>query len=348
MDSLDSQHKLECLRACLEEARAAIDKKDAIIVEMEAERTKSASEFENLRESYELLLADHHRLSKLNHELEARLLENVSLDVTYPSVSLILDSQHKLECLRACLEEARAAIDKKDAIIVEMEAERTKSASEFENLRESYELLLADHHRLSKLNHELEARLLENDRYKEDCAIAVNLLHTNPDQFLPQTSKIELKNAEIKAISDELQTVKSRLQEHEKVLSCVSAERDRYKEDCAIAVNLLHTNPDQFLPQTSKLLSNLNKPGVKDAIPVRGDCEQPSSFFQFPAFLPTFPPVGLSSMMQMNSSVDKLRHSQFTSPNSLSESDHSTINGSSTRAGGLHQMTLQKSTITDI
>ncbi|KAF7257131.1 hypothetical protein EG68_05990 [Paragonimus skrjabini miyazakii] len=232
-----------------------------------------------------------------------------------------LDSQHKLECLRACLEEARAAIDKKDAIIVEMEAERTKSASEFENLRERYELLLADHHRLSRLNHELEARLLEN---------------------------IELKNTEIKAISDELQTMKSRLQEHEKALSCVSAERDRYKEDCAVAVNLLHTNPDQFLPQTSKLLSNLNKPGVKNETPVRGDCEQPSPLFQFPAFLPTFPPVGLSSMIQLNSSADQLRRSQFSSPNSLTESDHSTKNGSSTHVGGLHQITLQKSTITDI
>ncbi|KAA3676870.1 NAD-dependent deacetylase sirtuin 4 [Paragonimus westermani] len=101
-----------------------------------------------------------------------------------------LGSQHELECLRACLEEARSTIDKKDAIIVEMEAERTKSASGFENLRERYELLLADHLRLSRLNHELEARLLENDRYKEDCAVAVNLLQTNPDQFLPQTSRV--------------------------------------------------------------------------------------------------------------------------------------------------------------
>ncbi|KAF8570541.1 hypothetical protein P879_04045 [Paragonimus westermani] len=232
-----------------------------------------------------------------------------------------LGSQHELECLRASLEEARASIDKKDAIIVEMEAERTKSASRFENLRERYELLLADHHRLSKLNHELEARLLEN---------------------------IELKNAEMKAISDELQTAKSRLQEHEKALSCVSAERDRYKEDCAVAVNLLQTNPDQFLPQTSRLLSNLNKPGVKNEIPVRGDCEQPSPIFQFSAFLPTFPPVGLSSIIQLNSSADQLRRSQFGSPNSLNESNHSSINGSTNRTGDLHQMTLRKSTVTDL
>ncbi|TGZ62122.1 hypothetical protein CRM22_007627 [Opisthorchis felineus] len=141
----------------------------------------------------------------------------------------LLDLQHENEDLRARLQAATQAIDKKALEFIDLEKkleeERGRMTCELEKLRERYDRLLSNHHHLSKINHELEARLLET---------------------------IDAKNTEKKFLCDELEAAKSKLADCERRLSVVSAERNRYKDDCSVAVNLLQTNPDQFLPQNPK------------------------------------------------------------------------------------------------
>ncbi|OON21479.1 hypothetical protein X801_02626, partial [Opisthorchis viverrini] len=141
----------------------------------------------------------------------------------------LLDLQHENEDLRARLQAATQAIDKKALEFIDLEKkleeERGIMTCELEKLRERYDRLLSNHHRLSKINHELEARLLET---------------------------IDAKNTEKKFLCDELEAAKSKLADCERRLSIVSAERNRYKDDCSVAVNLLQTNPDQFLPRNPK------------------------------------------------------------------------------------------------
>ncbi|KAG5451718.1 Tight junction-associated protein 1 [Clonorchis sinensis] len=194
----------------------------------------------------------------------------------------LLDLQHENEDLRARLQAATQAIDKKALEFIDLEKkleeERGRMTCELEKLRERYDRLLSNHHRLSKLNHELEARLLET---------------------------IDAKNAEKKVLCDELEATKSKLADCERRLSVVSAERNRYKDDCSVAVNLLQTNPDQFLPQNPKLQQVLRGTASRNSDESRanGDCAEPSIVPLFPAFLPTFPPIGLSSMLDLDGST---------------------------------------------
>ncbi|TPP60409.1 NAD-dependent deacetylase sirtuin 4 [Fasciola gigantica] len=184
-----------------------------------------------------------------------------------------LDLHHEIERLCSELREANDSIARKDEEVVAAETkfheDNVRLSTELSKLRERYERLLSNHQHLSKLNHELEAKLLQT---------------------------IENTTVEKKAMTDEVEAMNTRLAEAELQLSLVKAERDRYKEDCAIAVSLLQANPDKFYPQSFQPLSSTGNgrtcPG--------NDYMQPSTG-HFPTFLPTFPPIDLSSMIPLKS-----------------------------------------------
>lgn len=172
---------------------------------------------------------------------------------------------------RANPDDANVLLSKKPSAIAhsstDFETKLELESSRIHSLQEQYDLLLASHHRLIKLNHELEDRLL---------------------------STLETVNSETLRLSKELESATNRLRSCEKELSAVTAERDRLKEDCSTAVSLLQANPDHFVPVISKV-NNKAYSSSPDTINGR----KPLSLS--PAFLPTFPPVGLPSAFHIGS-----------------------------------------------
>lgn len=182
-----------------------------------------------------------------------------------------LDLHHEIERLCSALREANDSIARKDVEIATIEAkfheDNERLSIELSRLRERYDRLLANHQHLSKLNHELEAKLLQT---------------------------IENTTTEKKVMADQVEAMKTRLAEAERQLALIKSERDRYKEDCSIAVNLLQTNPDKFYPQCYQSLPSA---GIDPSCPTR-EPSQPTAA-RFPTFLPTFPPICLSSMIPL-------------------------------------------------
>ncbi|CAH8530985.1 unnamed protein product [Dicrocoelium dendriticum] len=191
-----------------------------------------------------------------------------------------LEQQFELESLRTSLEEAKFLLSKKESEMVQLRTDfETKlriASSRLNSLQEQYDLLLADYHRLVKLNHELEDRLL---------------------------STLETVTLETTMLSKELESTTHQLKNCENELSAVVAERDRLKEDCSTAVSLLQANPSHFVP-ASKVRNNAHSSSY-DAL----SHHQPLSLS--PAFLPTFPPVGLSSAFHVDSHRDQNRTDWF-------------------------------------
>ncbi|VDP74155.1 unnamed protein product [Schistosoma mattheei] len=88
--------------------------------------------------------------------------------------------------------------------------------------------LISSHQRLSKLNHELEERLLDT---------------------------IEKSSTEIHQLTEELESTKNSLRTAQQTLNSIVEERDRCKEDCISAVKLLQANPNQFISELPPVVS---------------------------------------------------------------------------------------------
>ncbi|CAG4945860.1 unnamed protein product [Parnassius apollo] len=98
--------------------------------------------------------------------------------------------------LHAEVENLRQHLAEKDAHIVGLEAEFVKCTTRANHLeeqvdtwREKYERLYDSHKRVQKLNQVLEDKLLqmiENERYKNDMNLAIQLLQCKPDNFVSQ------------------------------------------------------------------------------------------------------------------------------------------------------------------
>ncbi|VDD79495.1 unnamed protein product [Mesocestoides corti] len=101
------------------------------------------------------------------------------------------------------------------------ETEMAKERLETEKYRMRFERLTEDHSKLSKLNAELEEKLLT----------AVESLQTEKALLL-----------------DELNTLKKKFAEAEKRIKDLTVECETYKKDCRVAAELLHADPSQFLP----------------------------------------------------------------------------------------------------
>ncbi|CAH8292326.1 unnamed protein product, partial [Schistosoma turkestanicum] len=159
--------------------------------------------------------------------------------------------------------------------------------------------LVSSHQRLSKLNHELEEKLLDI---------------------------IEKSSTEIQQLTEELESTKNSLRKAQHTLNCLIEERDRCKEDCISAVKLLQENPNQFVselppsesssPDKIEILTNLSN----------GDCSQGtnnSSFSNntsiFSTFLPTFPPVGLFTGIQMENNLQILQKNSLNNTDSFNK-----------------------------
>ncbi|CAL8099028.1 unnamed protein product [Calicophoron daubneyi] len=183
------------------------------------------------------------------------------------------DLSLQIENLRTKLDEAAATIARKDIEINEIQAkygaEITHLEEELVRQRKIYDQLASSHQNLSKLNNQLEAKLLET---------------------------IEQAAVDKKSLTEELEVMRTKLNDCERSLVLTKAERDQYKEDCCVAVNLLHANPDSFITRSASSAIQTNS--------VNDDCQkehaQPS---RFPAFLPTFPPVCPYSMFTLDTHV---------------------------------------------
>ncbi|KAA0193599.1 hypothetical protein FBUS_08639, partial [Fasciolopsis buskii] len=113
-----------------------------------------------------------------------------------------LDLHHEIERLCSALREANDSIARKDVEIATIEAkfheDNERLSTEMSKLRERYDRLLANHQHLSKLNHELEAKLLQT---------------------------IENTTTEKKVMADHVAAMKARLAEVEDQLALIKAER---------------------------------------------------------------------------------------------------------------------------
>ncbi|VDP90981.1 unnamed protein product [Echinostoma caproni] len=102
MDNLDLHHEIERLCAELREANDSIARKQVEIMATETkyreDNERMSTELGKLRERYERLLSNHQNLSKLNHELEAKLLQTVSHCLLVP---LILSFSTPYMCVLA-------------------------------------------------------------------------------------------------------------------------------------------------------------------------------------------------------------------------------------------------------
>uniref|UniRef100_A0A5K3EH95 TBD domain-containing protein n=1 Tax=Mesocestoides corti TaxID=53468 RepID=A0A5K3EH95_MESCO len=147
------------------------------------------------------------------------------------------------------------------------ETEMAKERLETEKYRMRFERLTEDHSKLSKLNAELEEKLLT----------AVESLQTEKALLL-----------------DELNTLKKKFAEAEKRIKDLTVECETYKKDCRVAAELLHADPSQFLPinvGNSSSRPHLNSASSDDPL-----LPTPAHYL-----LPTtFPPIALYSSEPLN------------------------------------------------
>uniref|UniRef100_A0A5K4FCX6 Uncharacterized protein n=1 Tax=Schistosoma mansoni TaxID=6183 RepID=A0A5K4FCX6_SCHMA len=218
-----------------------------------------------------------------------------------------LDCQHELEDLRSNLATANSLIAELETKLSDLRMKYDTDCCKYEEkiqiLTERHERLISSHQRLSKLNHELEERLLDT---------------------------IEKSSTEIQQLTEELESTKHSLRTAQQTLNSIVEERDRCKEDCISAVKLLQENPNQFIselppiesppPDKIHILTNLSN----------GDCSHgahnspfSSSASIFSTFLPTFPPVGLFTGIQME---NNLQVSQKSSSNNTYDRNINSLN----------------------
>ncbi|BHF59335.1 Golgi organization [Sparganum proliferum] len=153
------------------------------------------------------------------------------------------------------------------------DADAVRHAKEIEKYQMRYERLQEDHSKLNQLNQELESKIIT----------------------VIQTAESEKQGSAIRA-----QVAEEKLEKAEALIKQLTVECAKYKNDCQIVAQLLHTNPDNFLQPNS----DLGEHGLEAPSGREGKVERTPSGHTKPLLdkqdaespqyiLPTFPPIAL-------------------------------------------------------
>ncbi|VDL96757.1 unnamed protein product [Schistocephalus solidus] len=153
------------------------------------------------------------------------------------------------------------------------DADTARHAKEIEKYRMRYERLREDHSKLNQLNQELESKIIA----------------------VIQTAEAEKQESATRA-----QVAEEKLEKAEALIQRLTVECDKYKNDCQVVAQLLHTNPDNFLQLNPDLTGHVpaassGREGKLDRSP--GGHSEPlvtKKGTESPQYiLPTFPPIAL-------------------------------------------------------
>ncbi|KAL7061868.1 hypothetical protein AAHC03_01202 [Spirometra sp. Aus1] len=153
------------------------------------------------------------------------------------------------------------------------DADTVRHAKEIEKYQMRYERLQEDHSKLNQLNQELESKII---------------------------TVIQTAESEKQASATRAQVAEEKLEKAEALIKQLTVECAKYKNDCQVVAQLLHTNPDNFLQPNS----DLGEHGLEASSGCGGKVERTPSGYTKPLLdkqdvespqyiLPTFPPIAL-------------------------------------------------------